>query len=193
VLKDILLVVLSVIIWSTPITAIQMIGYSIALGGLIWYKIGGDQAYAAYTKLAGDENSTFNRFRRSLWAKVGAGVLILFVVFALFHGLTRGQGYDSAAVDTSLTGTPQPIILNTKELELHLSMSPTCLLTIWFLAMLSTEERKVWIGMTMKRASRLLPTTMLHLPTMILHLLTTILHRHQAPITELKISPLHDH
>jgi len=85
-----------------------MIGYSIALGGLIWYKIGGDQAYAAYTKLAGDENSTFNRFRRSLWAKVGAGVLILFVVFALFHGLTRGQGYDSAAVDTSLTGTPQP-------------------------------------------------------------------------------------
>ena len=47
---------------------------------------GPEQAHAAYLKLAGDENSTFNRFRRSLWAKVGGGVLIIFVVLAMAHG-----------------------------------------------------------------------------------------------------------
>jgi hypothetical protein len=50
-LKDILLVAFSVIIWSTPITALQLFGYSIALGGLIYYKIGGEQAHTAYMKL----------------------------------------------------------------------------------------------------------------------------------------------
>ena len=108
VLKDILLVVLSVIIWSTPVTALQMFGYTIALGGLIYYKLGGEQAQAAYMKLAGDENSTFNRFRRSLWAKVGAGVLVVFVVLAVAHGFSQGQGIDTAASSTGLTGVPEP-------------------------------------------------------------------------------------
>lgn len=108
VLKDILLVILSVIIWSTPVTALQMFGYSIALGGLIYYKLGGEQAQAAYLKLTGDENSTFNRFRRSLWAKVGAGLLVIFVVLAMAHGFSQGQGIDTAGSSTGLTGVPEP-------------------------------------------------------------------------------------
>jgi hypothetical protein len=108
VLKDILLVILSVIIWSTPVTALQMFGYAIALGGLIWYKIGGEQAQAAYQKLTGDENSVVNRFRRSLWAKIGAGLLVIFVVVATGHGLSRGRGIDTAATHTGLTGVPEP-------------------------------------------------------------------------------------
>lgn len=108
VLKDILLVVLSVIIWSTPVTALQMFGYSIALGGLIYYKLGGEQAQAAYLRITGDENSTFNRFRRSLWAKVGAGVLVIFVVLAMAHGFSQGQGIDTASSSTGLTGVPEP-------------------------------------------------------------------------------------
>jgi hypothetical protein len=108
VLKDILLVILSVIIWSTPVTALQMFGYAIALGGLIWYKIGGEQAQAAYMKLTGDENSTFNRFRRSLWAKIGAGLLVIFVFLAVVHGFSRGRGIDTASTKTGLTGVPDP-------------------------------------------------------------------------------------
>ena len=85
-----------------------MFGYTIALGGLIYYKLGGEQAQAAYMKLAGDENSIFNRFRRSLWAKVGAGVLVIFVVLAMAHGFSQGQGIDTAASSTGLTGVPEP-------------------------------------------------------------------------------------
>jgi hypothetical protein len=107
VLKDILLVVLSVIIWSTPVSALQMFGYAIALGGLIYYKIGGDQAHAAYVKLTSDENSILNRFKRSFWAKVGAGVLVLFVVLAMAHGFTRG-GIDTKSSLTGLSGAPEP-------------------------------------------------------------------------------------
>ncbi|RPB22526.1 DUF250 domain membrane protein [Terfezia boudieri ATCC MYA-4762] len=40
VLKDILLVIASVVIWNSPITVLQIFGYSIALGGLVLYKLG---------------------------------------------------------------------------------------------------------------------------------------------------------
>ncbi|KAL1980175.1 hypothetical protein VTN96DRAFT_4503 [Rasamsonia emersonii] len=43
VLKDILLVAASMIIWHTPVTATQFFGYSIALAGLVYYKLGGDK------------------------------------------------------------------------------------------------------------------------------------------------------
>ncbi|MCJ1464638.1 hypothetical protein MMC07_003251 [Pseudocyphellaria aurata] len=41
VLKDILLVVASVAIWGTPVSGLQYFGYSIALCGLVYYKLGG--------------------------------------------------------------------------------------------------------------------------------------------------------
>ena len=40
VLKDILLVITSVVIWYSPLTVLQIFGYSIALGGLVLYKLG---------------------------------------------------------------------------------------------------------------------------------------------------------
>lgn len=43
VLKDILLVAASMAIWHTPVTPLQFFGYSIALGGLVYYKLGGDK------------------------------------------------------------------------------------------------------------------------------------------------------
>lgn len=42
-LKDILLVMASLSIFGDPVTPLQMFGYSIALGGLMWYKLGGDK------------------------------------------------------------------------------------------------------------------------------------------------------
>lgn len=73
------------IIWSNPITIIQVFGYAIALGGLIYYKIGHEQATTACMKLIGHENFIFSRFRRSLLGKIGTTVLVIFIV-AMTHG-----------------------------------------------------------------------------------------------------------
>ncbi|UKZ46352.1 hypothetical protein TrVGV298_000553 [Trichoderma virens] len=43
IFKSILLVVASVLIWSTQITFLQTVGYTIALGGLTYYSLGYDQ------------------------------------------------------------------------------------------------------------------------------------------------------
>ncbi|TAQ90641.1 hypothetical protein B7494_g1061 [Chlorociboria aeruginascens] len=40
VLKNILLVVASVLIWGTVVTRLQVVGYGIALGGLVYYAVG---------------------------------------------------------------------------------------------------------------------------------------------------------
>lgn len=41
-MKDILLVVASMVIFQDPVSGLQFFGYSIALGGLVWYKLGAD-------------------------------------------------------------------------------------------------------------------------------------------------------
>lgn len=43
VLKDILLVVASMAIFKDPVAPLQWFGYSIALGGLMYYKLGGEK------------------------------------------------------------------------------------------------------------------------------------------------------
>ena len=43
VLKDILLIIASMVIWKTTVTKLQFFGYSLALLGLIYYKLGGDK------------------------------------------------------------------------------------------------------------------------------------------------------
>lgn len=42
-LKDILLVVASMVIFRDPVSPLQFFGYSIALGGLVYYKLGADK------------------------------------------------------------------------------------------------------------------------------------------------------
>lgn len=43
VLKDILLVFASMLIFRDPVSPLQFFGYSIALGGLVYYKLGADK------------------------------------------------------------------------------------------------------------------------------------------------------
>ena len=99
-------------IWSTPVTGLQLFGYTIALGGLIYYKLGREQFQAAYMKLASEENSMFNRFRRSLLAKVGAGVLVI-VVLAMVNGFLSDGGIDPTALKTGLSGVREPEMVDT--------------------------------------------------------------------------------
>ncbi|KAH8883599.1 TPT-domain-containing protein [Thozetella sp. PMI_491] len=61
VLKDILLVMASMVIFGDPVTGQQYIGYSIALGGLVYYKLGADKLQS----LATDTRLFVGDFRRS--------------------------------------------------------------------------------------------------------------------------------
>ena len=93
VLKDILLVAASIAIWGTPISALQCFGYSVALGGLISYKLGAATIKAQFSEMS------------RAWAEYGAkypamrkaivfGAVVLFV-FIVLGGLAPSVGYDS--------------------------------------------------------------------------------------------------
>ncbi|KAL2059567.1 hypothetical protein ABVK25_000860 [Lepraria finkii] len=93
VLKDILLVAASIAIWGTPISALQCFGYSIALSGLIYYKLGASTIKAQFSETS------------RAWAEYGAnhpamrkvivfGAVVLFV-FIVLGGLAPSVGYDS--------------------------------------------------------------------------------------------------
>lgn len=96
VLKDILLVFASIAIWGTPVSALQYFGYSIALCGLIYFKLGSEMIKA--------QLSEANR----AWAEYGARhpairkVIIfggiLFVIFVILGGLAPSVGYDLGSV-----------------------------------------------------------------------------------------------
>jgi hypothetical protein len=86
VLKDILLVVASVAIFRDPVTALQCFGYSIALGGLMYYRLGGEKFQHAITEarlsLAGLRQNHPGRTKAVvLCLMLGNVFLVLFVVW----------------------------------------------------------------------------------------------------------------
>lgn len=92
VLKNILLVLASVLLWGTVISPIQALGYSMALLGLIYYGVGyeGILTYFAYTqKLARqiwEGDSPEKKFETASTGREKSGVLrkvLVVVVFTL--------------------------------------------------------------------------------------------------------------
>ncbi|KAF7590123.1 hypothetical protein BBP40_003236 [Aspergillus hancockii] len=95
VLKDILLVIASMMIWQTPVTPTQFFGYSIALIGLVYYKLGGDKI----KEYAGQANRAWAEYGANHPAKrksiiIGAAALIFF----LFIG-SMAPSYATDSVD----------------------------------------------------------------------------------------------
>ena len=86
VLKDILLVIASIIIWGTMISTLQIFGYSIALGGMLWFKLGPEKL-----------KEVFSNASRS-WAEFGATkpvlrkLLILGLIIVTLFVLVGGVG-----------------------------------------------------------------------------------------------------
>ena len=72
-------------IWGTPVSGLQFFGYSIALGGLLYYKLGSEQLkqYASSASRSWNEFGTKKPATRKL-VSIGAAVL---VVFLLLGGL----------------------------------------------------------------------------------------------------------
>ncbi|KAK0635424.1 triose-phosphate transporter family-domain-containing protein [Bombardia bombarda] len=113
ILKNILLVIASIMIWHTSITAMQFFGYTIALAGLVYYSVGWDQIQAVSGPVA--------LYLRNLWESVptssdestgtGTGMarlpsavrralltsLVMLVVVFLVGGLMYGGGDISPA------------------------------------------------------------------------------------------------
>ncbi|KAK7755919.1 hypothetical protein SLS62_002206 [Diatrype stigma] len=85
VLKDVLLVGASMLIWGTPISGLQAFGYSIALGGMVYYKLGYD-ALKGYASEAGRQWAEFG-VARPATRKIVVGVAAVLFVFLLFGGL----------------------------------------------------------------------------------------------------------
>ena len=101
VLKDILLVAASMMIWATSVSALQMFGYSIALGGLVYYKLGADKLkeYLGQGGRVWAEYGAKHPVRRKL--VIGATVAAVFLFTMGILGPHYGPRYDPKTYLTS--------------------------------------------------------------------------------------------
>lgn len=101
VLKDILLVAASMVIWATAVSALQMFGYSIALGGLVYYKLGADKLkeYLGQGGRVWAEYGAKHPVRRKLI--IGATVAATFLFTMGILGPHYGPRYDPKTYLTS--------------------------------------------------------------------------------------------
>ncbi|KAG6037415.1 hypothetical protein E4U41_005152 [Claviceps citrina] len=101
VLKDIMLVVASMIIWGTPVSPLQFFGYSIALGGMVYYKLGYDQL-KGYMSEAGRQWAEFGA-RKPVLRKLAIIVMSVFVFFSLFTAMAPSYAYDASRFTNEVT------------------------------------------------------------------------------------------
>ncbi|KAK4251114.1 triose-phosphate transporter family-domain-containing protein [Corynascus novoguineensis] len=94
ILKNILLVIISVMIWHTTISWMQFLGYAIALAGLVYYSLGWEQivllsqAVWAFAKGGVDDyqgGGLPSAVRRAL-IMAFAALMVLFLLGAFFYG-----------------------------------------------------------------------------------------------------------
>lgn len=98
VLKDILLVCASMLIFRDPVSGLQMFGYSIALGGLVYYKLGGEKMKEYLGQ--GQRQWADYGVRHPAARKLIVFGLVIFTLFLLLGGLsTSGVVPDYGAAD----------------------------------------------------------------------------------------------
>lgn len=85
ILKDILLVCASLVIFHDPVTLQQYFGYSIALGGLCYYKLGAEKIQSALTdarlQLGSVRQNHPARAKGAVGALVFGGILLAGYLF----------------------------------------------------------------------------------------------------------------
>lgn len=102
VLKDILLVCASMAIWGSPVTALQFFGYSIALGGMIYYKLGAESIKSLFTELNRQwaEYGSKHPAQRKIVVFFG----VLFTIGLVLGGLAPSVGYGPKEISSYLGG-----------------------------------------------------------------------------------------
>lgn len=101
VLKDILLVMCSILIFGDPVSGLQAFGYSIALLGLIWYKLGPEKI-KEHLGAGGRAWADFGA-RRPAARKIVVGVMVV-TVFVGTLLLVSGMGYVPEQYDPTKAG-----------------------------------------------------------------------------------------
>lgn len=96
VLKDVMLVVASIMIWGTEVSGLQFFGYSIALGGMVYYKLG-YEAIKTYTGEAGRQWADFGN-RQPILRRVSIILFTLLALFVLLGGFSPAGGIDAGHV-----------------------------------------------------------------------------------------------
>lgn len=98
-----MLVVASMMIWGTQVTGLQFFGYAIALGGMVYYKLGMEQL-KGYMGEAGRQWAEFGA-RKPILRKLSIIVFAIFAIFALFGGLapTYAPDYNPSKLATEVT------------------------------------------------------------------------------------------
>ncbi|PWW74757.1 TPT-domain-containing protein [Tuber magnatum] len=96
VLKDILLVGTSVFVWGSTISLTQLAGYSIALGGLVVYRLGAGKIQEQYQRLHNDGSNAWEEFgeKHPTRRKVsigGAAALILVMALGVMFGTGKTE------------------------------------------------------------------------------------------------------
>ena len=99
VLKDVLLVAASMIIFGSPVSGLQFFGYSIALAGMIYYKLGTEQL-KGYFGQAARSWAEFGANRPALRKVVIFG-LVLVTLMILFGGLAPQYTKDPVGAKSS--------------------------------------------------------------------------------------------
>ncbi|KAF4511135.1 hypothetical protein G6O67_002958 [Ophiocordyceps sinensis] len=104
ILKNILLIIVSVVIWRTEITFIQVIGYGIALVGLTYYSVGHDQlARSTHATLAwatSAVSTSSSSARRFVLLGIFALSSLLVLLLTMRHHDTRVTYSPRTAVGT---------------------------------------------------------------------------------------------
>lgn len=95
-LKDILLVGVSVLIWGSTVSLTQLVGYSLALGGLVLYRLGADKIREQYQRIRNDGSSAWEEFgsKHPARRKVsigGSAALILIMSLGVMFGTGKTE------------------------------------------------------------------------------------------------------
>lgn len=93
-------------IWGTPVTPLQFFGYSIALGGLIYYKLGGEMLKEYASKAGrswGEYGNTNPAMRKAI--VFGGGLLFIFLLIGGLAPSYAGDNVSIARVKDMLGGT----------------------------------------------------------------------------------------
>ena len=102
VLKDILLVCASIAIWGTPVTLLQFFGYSLALAGMIYFKLGADNIKTAFAE-GGRQWAAYGN-NHPAQRKIVVFFVVITTLFLLMTGLAPTLGYDTSGILTSARG-----------------------------------------------------------------------------------------
>ena len=96
ILKDILLVFASILIWGTTVTPLQFFGYSIALGGMVYYKLGADSLKGFFS----ESSRKWAEYgaKRPAQRKVVVFAAVILMLLILMLGVVPSLGYNAESI-----------------------------------------------------------------------------------------------